>query len=723
MTASRLIRHVAVAFAVVGGLLPSVGQAQRQRPPQSQPASSPQPKPFTAAPLIDAQAAELEAEIGRLMQKRVDNSAGVPRELELRIDVRIVARWLLARASEAPAGSDAQAAAWIRAGDLVVAALTVEKELDAAARSGGAGDGGPQKALHELTFKLNDAKAPEADGVSAAVAGALMAALGAEASDVARLPPMRPPVRPEDDVSRGQTGGSAARTVEDLAARAKVLAVSAPLRTQLVAVSQAAAEAERDGKREADAEEARQVLDEAVTLAEGLGANTGVEREDRVKMEAQVAQGLAMFLDPRTRTLGQRRVMALGKYRQMLTRLDALQLPADLLKRFAPALSAARVADPDAGAKLMAAIELFVQQDARLAALSAAKSSELSGVYAKAADDARRRAEAARETFIDAASSTTFSRNADVLRRQAETMRKALDARAAVARTPAVMKTLNALRPKPFGGVDRRVQAAVAAWGPESTDVARDASTEFLTQLARLAELVEQTNRPTTAPKDDAAYRQYTGGELGAFHDARKAAVVALVNAVAAGQPLDNAAFAPIDTANVLLAAVELGVKAEQAIAQADALRRWVDWGVESETLDAVLVPYRKATSLAVEGFSQGDRYALEEWDAHRKRYEPLVKLLVRVSGRAAECGTLPTGRTGALARLVTPLADQPYAAERAARLAIDAWMHFRPRRDAKDSNDLKDSKDAKGIQEVKDVENAKAADAALDALAARLSK
>src|SRR5215207_31677 len=156
MTASCSIRSAMLALAAVSALLPSVGQAQRQQQPQSQPAPPPQPKPFSAAPLVDAQAGELEAEIGRLMQKRVDNSGGVPRELELRIDVRIVARWLLTSAAEAPAGSDAQAAAWIRAGDLVAAALTVEKELDAAARSGSAGNGAPQKALHDLTFKLND---------------------------------------------------------------------------------------------------------------------------------------------------------------------------------------------------------------------------------------------------------------------------------------------------------------------------------------------------------------------------------------------------------------------------------------------------------------------------------------------------------------------------------------------------------------------------------------
>jgi hypothetical protein len=682
-------------LVLVAVLLPRVAPAQRQQRPQPQP-----PPKFTAAPMIDEQATLVEAEIGRLMQKRIDNSAGVPRELELRIDVRIVARWLLARAAAAPEGSDAQAADWIRAGDVLVAAALVEKELDAAARSTDASTAAPLKALHELTFKLNDAKsAPDPDSASRTVAAALMAALGAEAGDVARLPMMRPPVRAEDLSSQAQSAGGPPRTVEQLAARARELAVSVPLRAQLVAMSQAAQAAEQDPKRAADAGDFRKVLDEAVTLAEGLGANTGVEREDRVKMEAQVAQGLAMCLDPRTRALGQRRVTSLGKYRQMLTRLEALRLSPDLLRRFSPAITAARVADPDSAARLMSAIELFVQQDARLAALATSKSGELTGPYAKAADEARRRATAARETFVEAASSAAFSRNPDVLLDQADTLRKALDARAVIARTPSSLKTLTALKPKPFGGIDKRVQHALAAWTPDTSDAERDASSESLNQLARLADLAEQLNHPTTAPQDDDAYRQYTGGGLADFHDARKAAVVALTNAVASGAPLDNAAFAPLDTANVLLAAVEQGMRAQLSLAHADALRRWVDWGIEADQLDAVLTPYRKATAAAIEGFSQGDRFALEQWDAERKRYEPLLMLLARVAGRAGECGDLPSGRTGALARLVTPLPDQPYARERATRLALDAWSHFRR------------AKDSKG------------AAAALDALAARLSK
>src|SRR5687768_4656250 len=82
-----------------------------------------------AAAMIEDRITAVEADIGRLMQKRVDSSTGVPRELELRIDVRIIARSILAQAAAAPAGSHLQASAWIRAADLFAAAELVEQEI------------------------------------------------------------------------------------------------------------------------------------------------------------------------------------------------------------------------------------------------------------------------------------------------------------------------------------------------------------------------------------------------------------------------------------------------------------------------------------------------------------------------------------------------------------------------------------------------------------------
>jgi hypothetical protein len=478
------------------------------------------------------------------------------------------------------------------------------------------------------------------------------------------------------------TEGGPQRTLDQLAARARELAVSVPLRAQLIAFSLAAGQTAQDPKRKAEAEEALAVLDEAVTLAEGLQSNTAVDREDRVKMESQVAQGLAMYLDARTRALGRKHVSALGHYRKTLTRLHELKLPPELFKRFGPAFTWAQ-RNPDGGPQVMSAIELFVRQDARLA--SPPSAAELSGRAATASREAKKRAVAPREAFV-AWVSNAFDKP-EVLRRHAETFRDEVDALDAVARASDALKVLNGYRPKPFGGIDKRVQAALQTWAGEASDSDRRTAAQFLTRLARLADYGRELNDPANVPaaeghKDDAR-RRYTNGLTEQFNARRRTMVTDAASAVASGKPLDDAALVSLERTGVMLAAVRTATDAERTVAQSDVLGRWVDWGVERQTLDALLAPYRAATAAAFEGFARGGAAPYQQWDTLRKRYEPVLALLARVGGRADACGALPPGRTGARAKLVTPLDGQPFATERAARFSLDAWQHFRKTEDA----------------------------------------
>jgi hypothetical protein len=627
-------------------------------------------------PLFSERITALEADIGRLMQRRVDDSAGVPRELELRIDVRLVARWMLTRAAAAEAGGDLQAAAWIRANDLLQAAALAEKEFDASAGAP-ATPAGPAKALHDLTFKLGDAKSvADLDAASRAAALALLTAMGGDAH-TARLPVMRPAAPAE-----GALGGGGRRTVDQLAARARELAVSVPLRAQLLAVSNAAGQVAQDPKRKGELADVRDVLDDAVTLAEGLQSNTAVGREDRVRMEQQVAQGLAMFLDPRTRAAGQKRVAALGQYRQMLARLRELNLPPELLKRFGPAFAWAQ-RNPDGGAQVMAAIELFLRHDPRFA--SPPPLNGLTGVAAKAAEAARQRAQTSRDQFL-AASANSFA-NPDALGVAAGAFRDDVDALHTIARATDALKVLNGYRPRPFGGIDKRAQLALQAWMNDAPDAERRAAAQFLARLVRLADhAAEIAAPPKTGPADSDAgetRRRYTNGLTEQFNARRKAVVAEIANAVAAGQPLDDGTLAPLERMSTLLGAVRSAAKAEQAVLRAEALARWVDWGVDGKTVEAVLAPYRSATAATFEGFARGGAAPYVQWEAVRRRYEPVLAFLEGVAGHADACESLPPGRAGALAKLTTPLGAQPFATERAARLSLDAWFHYRQTEDA----------------------------------------
>jgi hypothetical protein len=613
-------------------------------------------QPAKSEPMIEIRMADLEAEIGRLMQKRVDNTTGVVSELEIRIDARLVARWLLARASDAPAGSDLRHAAWIRAGDVMAAITGVEKEIDAGNRAAGPNPVAA-KALNDVTFKLNDMKSPEQmDSVCRTTAIAMLPSAEAGAG-ADRLPPMRPPVKVD------APGG---RTAETLAARARELAVSPTLRAQLLALSQLAVQISKDPVRQKELPAVRAILDDGVALAEGLQVNTAVEREDRVQMEAQVAQGLAMALDSRTRELGQHRVAALGQYRALLTRVHDMKLSPELMKRFGAALTWAQQ-NPKESDELVEAMELFLVQNARLAGIPAKV--ELPALYAKPAEDARRRAVAARDAFIEAASSATYFRKPVNLRRQAEILHRAMDGRAVIARMPEIMKVIGALRPKPFGGIDKRVQSALAAWQPDTREPDRDVATLFMTQLGRLAEYA------ATNAANEAISGKYTGGALESFRARRKVVLSEVANLAAAGNPLDDAAMAPLETAQTLINSAKLGMRAEEAAARADVLQRWVDWGVGPEQVESLLMPYREAMAAAFKGYAESDLLQMEQWQETRKRYEPALKLLARIAERAEECRALPSGRQGAAAKLATPVVGQPYGGARAARFHLDSWF------------------------------------------------
>lgn len=637
-------------------------------------------------PLAQAQSNALESEIGRLMQRRGETGTAAVAMLEMRIDARIVARWLLDRAGAAPADSDLQACAWIRAVDLQAAIKLVEGSIDPDAVES-AQLSLAAKALHELTFKLGEAQAvAELDAVCRVAALALAAASPPLAD--AKLPPMRPAPLPAPASPVGAAGAAAGpRTLGQLAARAKELAVSVGLRKQLLQASQVAAAAEGDPARAEEAALLRTVFEDAVVVAEGLHSNTAVEREDRVKMESQLAEGLAMSLDVRTRALGQKRVAGLGQYRQMLTRVEGMRVPPELLKRFGPALAWARQNLEGPGAELMAAIELFLQQDARLSALKPDATSAGGGNYTKAAKHARDAAVRARETFVEAAAVPTHFKKPESLKRQAEQMRTSMDALAMIGATPEAMRVLNGLKPKPFGGIDKRVQAALTAWGPDGTDATREVSAAFLANIVRLGEFAREANAPPApgaVAAEDELSRKYTGdGGLNEFRARRKALVSEIATATAAGQALEAATLARLDTARALLAALQLAADAERAVARAEVLRRWVDWGVSRDALDAVLAPYRAATVSAFEGFASGPPAVVEQWTSERARYEPLLLMLARTARYGDACGELPNKLPGAVAKLLTPLADQTFATERAVRLAIDTCDHFHRQKDA----------------------------------------
>ena len=86
------------------------------------------------------------------------------------------------------------------------------------------------------------------------------------------------------------------------------------------------------------------MLGQAVNLAKGLQANTAVSAENRAAIETQLAEGLALYSDPRTRDAGKSRIDSLGTYRQVLSRIGKMGLTREQVTHLSQGLAWASAA-------------------------------------------------------------------------------------------------------------------------------------------------------------------------------------------------------------------------------------------------------------------------------------------------------------------------------------------------------------------------------------------
>ena len=99
-----------------------------------------------------------------------------------------------------------------------------------------------------------------------------------------------------------------------------------------------------------------------------------------------------------------------------------------------------------------------------------------------------------------------------------------------------------------------------------------------------------------------------------------------------------------------------------------------MDWTVAPDDADAVMAPYRAATAAAFTAFIADDQPTLDGWAKLRKEYRPLFALFAQAAEAAGRLGEPPEGLAGDAARLATPFAGQPFAAERDASVSLPAW-------------------------------------------------
>ena len=702
----------ALALALAASLaVPAVAPAQEAAPDRGSKADRDEARLPPLAPLVAPQVDRIEAEVAGLARQRTDVPASGKDLHELRIDLRLLHRYLLAAARDAPAGSDLAAVAWLRSADLEDA-VSAADALAGATPDGAAGDG-PSRQQAEATIKLRGLtyalaekpNVPAVDALARQSAESLSAVLGVP------LPPgpMRPGTsgdearsgKPADAAGGAGSAADPAARVEQLAGRARAIAVGQGLRRQLTELAasarfarqsasepQAAAGAEQ---ARADADDLADALAEAVDLADGLQRNTAVGPDARNQIESSLADALALYADPRTRSAGKRRMGDLRQYGRVVGRVSAMALSADDAARLAPVFARAREV-PDESQPLLEAVEAYRRQVGRQAAREAPgdltgsavpPGSPLAATLARATPEMSGRAAAARASFLDDAGDVggggAFAVSPADLARSAERYREANDLADAALAAPAALATLETYGPLPTGGLERRLKVALAksadpqATADERADAA--ASLSDARRLAGAASALAATDAGEVPAEVDAAY---AGGRSAAFSTAWRDAVKQQASALASGESADADAIARLEKGADLVAVLRDAADLQASLDAASSLDRWADWGPSPTEVAAVLAPYRNAVSSAFAGFVAGRSEALDALPAVLDRHRPLVAWLRRSAERYGEpTAALPEGVAGTLGRLNTPSAGAPFEAERRASLLAALLLHY----------------------------------------------
>jgi hypothetical protein len=606
---------------------------------------------------------QLEREIAGRMMRRADLPPARRGRLELEIDLRILQRGVIAAAADAKFESNEQAAAWLRAKQFRDAVRAFE---EARPPENAALPPSQQEAIGQL-HRLSFAPVGASDEFCRTAALALINAVNSTPVAPGALPKMRPTPIANTEAPSGERAPSVAELTDDVR---RLAAISVPLRQQLLALAGLAA-AEKDDKS------LRTLLAQSVALAKGLQNNTAVGPEARIGIETQLAEGIVLFIDRRTRDAGKARVDGLSRYRQILTRIGKLALPREQMDQLAPAFTFAQ-SNPDVGPRLLATIEQFFDTCAEWDALPT-NFVALPAALRRPAEDLRSQFVRTRGAFLqDASRLGSFGTTPATLEQHLEEARRLRSVAEDVhAMTPS-LDTLNNLKVRPAGALEKRVATAAAAAAAAAPAANRNDGQKYLDAVHTLANLVRDLSARPLGELPPPVVQTWAGNRLDAFENRwRNVAGEHATSLTGGAIELDASKVARLQTAMKLGDALRAAAQLEAVLPKTPALARWVDWAVDPATLQVVLSPYKEATAGAVLGYASDTPDAVDKWQRLHGRYQPLIALILRDAVYADACQGLPIGLAADAARLATPFENAPFATERFASYALTLWAHF----------------------------------------------
>lgn len=624
------------------------------------------PEPVKGRSALADEIVQVEREIALRMMRRADLAPDKRPKNDLETDVRIILRALLIAANDAKAESDQQAAAWLRAKQM----YAVIRGLEDALAQEGLGSSQTQKdalmLVRRLSFNAGELKKDASlDDFCRQVALAVVNVVNATPVDSKMVVAMRPKPLAVPHVDNRERPPTAAELGEQVH---KLAALSVPLRQQLLALAQAAASDSKDSAA------MYAMLNQSVALARGLHGNTAVTPEARTTIETQLAEGLALYSDPRMRDAGKARVEALGQYRAILGRIGKMGLSAAQMDQLSPALAWAQ-ANPESGGKLLATLEQYIDLCGRWDALPT--TGVMPPPLKKPLDDLVAQFAKQRSEFMQDASRIggRGSANLGELESHIDEMKRLLAVTEDLRAAGPSMDHLNGFKLKPVGALEKKVKIAADAAASPTKGPNRNDADKYLNALHNLADLSQAlAAKPLNdVPANIAA--TWAGGKVSTFEARWQGIIIDLANSLVTGSlELDRAKVARLETAMAMGDALRMAVQLDAALAKAPVLARWADWSIDPATLNAVMGTYREALSGAFAGYAADNTEAVDRWNRSLSRYFPLIVLVTRDAAYAEACQSLPIGLGADIARLATRFEGEPFATERFVSYAISLW-------------------------------------------------
>lgn len=609
---------------------------------------------------------QIEREVASLMMRRIDQTGDKRAKTDLLIDLRIIRRYIGAIAADAKPDTNDQAIAWLRLKQFTAAARGVEEALADANWAPSPSQKDALKALNKLSFTAVEIKSvKDLDDFCRGLALSLANVVNASPVNPAALPVMRP--KPIAIPHGGGGGGGAEQpTIAQLTGDIQRLAaISVPLRQTLLALAGTAGTAP-----DKEAPGLYNLLVQSVNLARGLQANTAVSPENRMEIETQLAEGIALYMDPRTRDAGKARIDSLSAYRQVLSRIGKMSLTAQQMQQLAPALAWASAAG-EPGTRFLGLLEQYMDRCAKWDALP--RDAVLPNLK-RPLEDLTLLFGRSRNAFMQVGARPAPL--LDELVKHVEEMRRIYGIGEDLAAMGPSIEHLNTYKPRPMGALERKVQVAANAAVNASPSVNRNDAEKYLSAVHELAERSKHMATRTLTDVPAPVSQAWSGGKADSIEAKWKAVVGELLTSLIGNAlELDKAKVAKFDAAAALGDSLKQAAQLEAALAKIAPLSRWADWSIDPQTLTMMVGTYREALAGAFVAYI-GDRDD-DRWHKAAPRFAAISALVIRGSAYAEQCQNLPIGLAGDLSRLATRLEGEPFPLERYASCQIACWQIF----------------------------------------------